>query len=59
MKALCIVFILYLILGFIMIVVGGIVVLVQSLNGKYKSDKSNNYNYPYLGFNNPLMDGFE
>lgn len=56
MKILCDIFLIYLILGTLMIIGGAIYSILT-----YKKDKSkkSNYGYPYLGFNNPLMDGFE
>ena len=56
MKVLCYMFLIYLIVGTLAIIGVSIYTILT-----YKRDKSkkSNYGYPYLGFNNPLMDGFE
>jgi len=56
MKILCVIFLIYLIVGTLAFIGGSIYAILT-----YKRDKSkkSNYGYPYLGFNNPLMDGFE
>ena len=58
MKIIGLLFLGYLILGTVGIIIR---VIIGLLRGEFKSHKSikENYGYPYYGFNNPFMDGFE
>lgn len=55
MKIVSLLFLAYLILGTVGIIIR---VIIGLLKGEFKSDKSTQ-DYPYYGFNNPFMDGFE
>ena len=37
------------------IIIAGIIACIQSM----RENEKKNYGYPYLGFNNAFMDGFE
>lgn len=54
MKTFGIIVVCFFLFGWILI--AGLIVLINSLK---EINKSNNYGYPYYGFNNPFMDGFE